>query len=280
MALWVFLGLSSTAAAALLVYFLGAVLRPPDHAPEEFLRRPRVPGERLVVCLGDSHTHGRVGADWVAGVQRRMGMEGWLFVNAGHNGDLAWNLAQRLDPVIACDPDHAIILVGSNDLMAACHPDDAAEYVENHGLPRTPGIDWYEEQLREIVHRLKEATRAKIILCTLPPLGESVDPEVAGRHAAHNAIIGMLGRVERLTVLPLHRVLAREIEKAPGPPYIPGDRRGPILRALVSRYLRGRSWDEAGRAQGYSVLTDGIHLGDKAAQVLAGMVEAHLRQGG
>jgi lysophospholipase L1-like esterase len=236
-----------------------------------------MPGEILVACLGDSHTHGRVGADWVRRIRMRMGIEGWLFINAGHNGDLAWNLGQRLEEVILCDPDFALILIGSNDIMGACDPDDAAAYVESNRLPRTPNIDWYESQLRDIVHRLKEATHAEIILCTLPPLGEEPEGPAAGAVAAHNAIVGMLGRVERLAVLPLHRLLAAEIKKSPGPPYVPGNRKGPMYRALLRRYLLGKTWDEVGRAQGYSLLTDGIHLGDRAGGMLAALVEDHLR---
>jgi lysophospholipase L1-like esterase len=276
LSLWIAAGLLASFVAAMLVHLLRVTTGPPDGGPEEFLNRPRMSGETLVACLGDSHTHGRVGADWVGLLRRRMGMEGWLFINAGRNGDLAWNLGQRLEPVIRCDPDFAVILIGSNDLMAACHPGDAAEYVVSNGLPRTPGIDWYERQLREIVHRLKEATHAEIILCTLPPLGEDPPGEWAGVLAAHNAVVGMLGRVERLTVLPVHRMLAAEV-KEPGPAYIPGDRKRPIFRALLRRYLLGRTWDQAGEAGGYSLLTDGIHLGDRAAGMLSVMVEEHLR---
>ena len=35
-------------------------------------------------------------------------------VNAGINGDLAWNLLERLDDVIDCNPNHITILIGTN----------------------------------------------------------------------------------------------------------------------------------------------------------------------
>jgi len=276
LALWIALGVLPTVAVALLLYLIRSISEPAPDGPEEFLGRPRTPGETLVACLGDSHTHGRVGADWVKKLRMRMGMEGWLFINAGHNGDVAWNVAQRLEPVIACDPDYAIVLVGSNDVMAACHPDDAAEYVKSGGLPQAPDIGWYEGQLREIVRRLKEGTHAEVILCTIPPLGEAKQGEVDGILAAHNAVVGMIGRTEKLDVLPVHRLLSSEIRDG-GPVYVPGDRRGPMLRAIARRYLRGRTWDEAGAEGGYSLLTDGVHLGERAAGLLSAMFERHLR---
>jgi len=276
LALWIILGLLPTVAIVAVLYLVRAITRPPRGGPEEFMSRPRTPGEKLVACLGDSHTHGRVGADWVTKLRMKMGMEGWLFINAGHNGDVAWNLGQRLQPVIACDPDYAVILIGSNDVMAACHPDDAAEYVRGGGLPTTPNISWYEEQLREIVQRIKEGTSAEIVLCTIPPLGEGKQADVAGVLAAHNAVVGMIGRSEKLEVLPVHRKLAAEIRDG-GPAYRPGDRRRPMLLAAFRRYFQGKTWDEAGAQGGYSLLTDGIHLGERAGGMIAAMVERHLR---
>jgi hypothetical protein len=61
-----------------------------------------MPSERLVVCLGDSNTQGQFSANYVTRLQGR-----WpelQFVNAGVNGQLAYNIAQRLDDVVAQDP--------------------------------------------------------------------------------------------------------------------------------------------------------------------------------
>ena len=52
----------------------------------------------VVVCCGDSITHGRIGYDWVS--ELAAGDKSKLFINAGINGDLAWNLFQRLDEII------------------------------------------------------------------------------------------------------------------------------------------------------------------------------------
>lgn len=274
---WILLGAVPTLAAVMILYLVRSISKPPSGPPEEFLSRPRTPGETLVACLGDSHTHGRVGADWVRKMRMRMGMEGWLFINAGHNGDLAWNLLQRLEPVIACDPDCAVILIGSNDVMAACHAGDAAEYVKSNALPAPPNIGWYEEQLRAVVRQFKERTHAEVVLCTIPPLGEGPQEEVAGVLAAHNAVVGMIGRTEGVHVLPLHRLLATELKGHVGPAYTPGDRKRPMGRALVGRYLLGKTFDQVGQEAGFSLLSDGIHLGDRAATMLATMVEQHLR---
>ena len=50
---------------------------------------------RLVACLGDSITQGQVSANYVKLLERRWESNGVRFVNAGVNGDLAHNVAQR-----------------------------------------------------------------------------------------------------------------------------------------------------------------------------------------
>ena len=75
------------------------------------------PGARnVVVCVGDSVTEGVSSADWVAMLRERGGAQGVQVVNAGVAGDLAWNVLQRLDSVVRCDPDTVTVMVGTNDV--------------------------------------------------------------------------------------------------------------------------------------------------------------------
>ena len=68
--------------------------RTPRDSPAAFLRRGRAPATRtLVVCAGDSITHGVMSADYLAPLRAQLGRDGYAFVNAGINGNLAWNVA-------------------------------------------------------------------------------------------------------------------------------------------------------------------------------------------
>ena len=49
----------------------------------------------IVLCCGDSITHGHIGYDWVGALREKDSSK--IYVNAGINGDLAWNLNQRLE---------------------------------------------------------------------------------------------------------------------------------------------------------------------------------------
>ena len=75
-----------------------ARMRAPENNPGAFLERGRQTTTRtLVVCAGDSITHGVVSANYVEMLERRFAADGYEFVNAGINGQLAYNLLQRLD---------------------------------------------------------------------------------------------------------------------------------------------------------------------------------------
>jgi len=72
---------------------------------------------KIVVCCGDSLTHGRIGYNWVSKLEDEDKTR--IFINAGINGDLAWNLYQRIEDVIKCNPDIITILIGTNDAMGS-----------------------------------------------------------------------------------------------------------------------------------------------------------------
>ena len=82
-----------------------ARMRAPVNNPGAFLKRGRQTTTRtLVVCAGDSITHGVVSANYVEILERRFAADGYEFVNVGINGHLAYNLLGRLDDVVACRP--------------------------------------------------------------------------------------------------------------------------------------------------------------------------------
>ena len=80
---WIAAAALASTALLILVHLVRAVDRPADDGPEKHVGRPRSSGETRVVCFGDSHTHGRAGADWVSLLRERMGPDGYLFINAG-----------------------------------------------------------------------------------------------------------------------------------------------------------------------------------------------------
>ncbi len=270
---------STTVAVALLVAAVVAATRIRRRRAHPTVRRPRrvsAEGRRpetstLVACVGDSLTVGQFSADWVGMLADRLGPHGYEFVNAGVNGNLAWNVRQRLDEVIACDPDVVTLLVGSNDVLATLSPAHEARYRRYQRLPERPTLEWYDENVARILDRLATETRARLVVLDLPVLGEALDSEPNRRVERYNAVLRERCEQRRVPCLPLHRRLAALLPRDHRAPAWSGSN-GPMFAAAARRLLLRQDWNTISAAQGLRLLTDHIHLNETAAALVADLV--------
>lgn len=233
------------------------------------------PTARLVVCLGDSITRGQVSSDYVARLQSRPRATGTRFVNAGVNGDLAYNVAARLDGIVEQDPDIVTLLVGTNDVNAQYDDAWTARYRKDQRLPVPPTREWYAEQLAVVLDRLRDGTRARLAVLEIPPLGEDLSSRMNGLVEEYNNTLRAVASPRGLPVLPLHeRLVALVPTDRPAPPYVGSTRT--VMLAAARHLLLRQSWAAISRRNGLSVLTDHIHLNDRAADVVADLIEEFL----
>ena len=75
-----------------------------------------------VACLGSSTTASRGTYKWIDELQRRPQNSRLRFVNFGVGGDLSFNTVRVLDRVASLRPERAIILIGTNDVLASVFP--------------------------------------------------------------------------------------------------------------------------------------------------------------
>ena len=266
------IGLAATATGVAFAARAGQRMREPARSPRAFLRLGRAPGTNTVLaCLGDSITHGVVSADYVAMLTERLGPDGVEVVNAGINGNLAWNVLQRLDAVIACRPDVVTLLIGTNDVNATLSPSSEAMYLRQQHLPQDPTLEWYRESVAAILERLQADTTARIAVLDLPPLGEDLESEANRRIVAYSEALREVAAQLGIPCLPLHERLVALVP--PGhepPPY--SESRALIVRSAFRRLVLRRSWNEVAAANGLVVLTDHIHLSENGAEVVADLI--------
>src|SRR5271167_2380003 len=149
---------------------------------------------KTVVCFGASLTAGTVSFDYVELLQKRPELAGFRFINHGVNGDLAWNGLQRLDRVIAEQPDFVSILIGTNDVNATLSERNRLHYLSFNHLPTEPTLEWYEVNLTTIVQRLKTETDAKLALLSLAVIGEDLQHEANRKVEVYNKAIRRIAR--------------------------------------------------------------------------------------
>jgi lysophospholipase L1-like esterase len=240
------------------------------------------PAVRTVCCLGASLTAGTVSADYVEMLAQRPALAGIRFVNHGVNGDLAWNGLQRLDQVIADRPDAVTILIGTNDVNATLSERNRLRYYEFNRLPVShPDLAWYEENLRAIIGRLQNETRARLAVLSLALIGEDLAHEANQRVARYNASIRQIAAAAKIDYLPFHeRMLAylkdHETERASLPPRL--DYRDGLINIgnATALHHTGLSWNEISHRNGLQLLTDGLHLNSVAAAMIADLIEGWL----
>ena len=101
---------------------LCGALQAAENAPTAARKRRAARGAApppALVCMGDSLTNGWCSADYLRGLRQRFGA-GVDVVNAGINGDMAYNLLQRADDTVALDGVAGIVvLIGTNDMLGS-----------------------------------------------------------------------------------------------------------------------------------------------------------------
>jgi lysophospholipase L1-like esterase len=262
------------ASGAPVIWGLWRVLRPPRERPARMGPAPAGSAARTVAFVGASIMHGRVSAPLPERVQARLAARGVAVrcVNAGVNGDLAYNALMRAPAVNACAPDDVVILVGSNDVMGSLSERDARRYVYGKRLPQRPDRDFYRTSLASLVDAVRASGRARVVLCTLPPLGEDLASRENERVRSYNVVIGDVARARTLPVIDVYGALAALIERAPPPHRGDPMLGGRMLAPMVLRGTLGWSFERIGRRFGFAVLSDGVHLQEHAADRVAELI--------
>jgi lysophospholipase L1-like esterase len=269
--------LSGALTVALTVRAFRVLKRPPAHSTAAFLADPgpdRRPGRPVVACVGASTVHGNTGFDFVAELARRHGDQ-YRFVNAGFNGDTAQNVLDRLDEVVAAQPDYAIVLVGGNDLVAIHQL-----LIPRIGRTDTPPehtLDRYVEHLTRIVTRLKSETPATVALMSISVVGEDLNSTFNSYADGLNELMRRVAREQGVDYIPFNEELKSELARLDhthGKNF--ADSPIPLLRAVWLRYVLGLPFDLIARLHGYRLLVDGMHLNSRGGRVAADQIDRWL----
>lgn len=229
-----------------------------------------------VVVAGASIVRGRASVDFVQMLRERFPAR--AFVNAGVNGNVAWELLQRIDQVIACRPAQVVILIGTNDVQATLSPDATRETRESKHLPEDPSIGWYTACMTEIVTRL-QAAGASVALCSLPPIGQDLAAPVNVVVREANTALRGVCDATGASYLPVYEHLADLLASqgaTTGPAWTGSW--GPGAASLVEHFVLGRSYDAIALGRGWILSPDGVHMDSTGAGIIADAVATWLER--
>ena len=235
---------------------------------------------KVVICLGDSLTRGNMGFDYVDGLARRLEPSGYTVVNAGANGELAWNLLQRVDDVVVAEPAWVIVWAGTIDARACEDERQAARYVRRMKLPQAPDEGFFRKNYVLLLDRLQEIPSVKVALLTPPPLGERGGAAIDSYQEKFSQFIEQQATERGLTCIPVGRLFKERLLADPSetaPVYTASASGRLILRGVFYHYLLGWSWNRVASGNRMRLLTDMIHLNKHAGEMVIDRVEGLIR---
>ncbi len=265
---------------ALVGYLNYQARRMPANNPGNFMAaKLPVQNSKVAVCVGDSITHGAVSCNYVDILSRREGLMEYTFVNAGINSELAYNVVQRADAIVACNPSVITILIGTNDAAASLSKGNQKRYTKELKLPRLPDRGWYHENIRLLIQKLKKGTHARIAVFSLPPIGEARESIAYKRAQEYSKIVKEVALTEKIAYLPLNERMDEIIAKR-GMKNTPmyNDNMHLMFKGIVQHYLLGLSYDEIASSNSFIFITDTLHLNCVGASMMADMIEDFVKQ--
>jgi lysophospholipase L1-like esterase len=249
---------------------------------------------KYVLFLGDSHTAGAYGSDFVGLLVPTAQGAGAATVRAGVNGECSDRIADRLSGLLQQHgpPMAAVILAGTNNVMAGYHPSFLKFYRDGDKTGHSSmGLDVYKADLTRMVQTLQAQARGcAVLLVTLPPLGETSSHPLAAAIQEHNAALKEVAAQykEAVTVVDFHAACQQYLQqhadtsKPPVPAcYLDVSGWMIIWSALVMLFLHRvvrLSWNRIAAMRGRVLLHDDVHLTETAGHMLARQLQPLLQR--
>lgn len=232
----------------------------------------------VVVCFGDSNTHGNVSHDWVKDLA--VDMPDHQFINAGRNSDLSFTLLRRIDDVIACKPNFITLLIGTNDVNSTLAKSAEKRYLQTGRINANekPSLVTFETNYSEIIRKLQAETNAKIGVLSLPLMGEDLGNKPNAFVTQYNAIIKRIASENKLTYLPLFETQRAYIKQHPsGTKYKFNDYFKLLNQSVFLHFFFGKTWDEISERHGTQLSPDFLHQNSTAGGMIARLVKDFLK---
>ena len=264
--------------AGIYLWLRGKVLtHRPENYPDPALK---LADKQVIVCAGDSITHGNTGANYVDLLAVIFAKMPWQFFNAGRNADLTYTLFDRLDDIIRMQPDLVTLLIGTNDVNATLSNWRLKEYrdIRRIGPGVTPTFASFQANYRQLVNRLQMETKARLALASLPVMGEDLTHEANLRADQYSLFIKQLCVEEGLTYLPVREKMKAYLAQFPTERRYDYEATRLLLTVSVARhYLFGHSWDQICAANGNQLTQDMLHFNNVGATLIADTLRPFLQ---
>jgi lysophospholipase L1-like esterase len=234
--------------------------------PDTYPNATKLNGKPVFVAFGDSLTQGNMSANWVAKLANaRPNLQ---VFNAGMNADLTYTLLNRIDDLLACQPQYISLWVGCNDVNATMAPARMQRYYALGKITQDADHEGFVKNYRELIEVLIANTTAKIAIVSIAPITEDWQHPANQKGDIYNETVKQLAAEYNLDYIPFRETLRNNMPQSNGQlsDYELGF---PVIRrSCLKHYFLGKSWNEIATERKCMYLTDNIHLNDTAADIV------------
>jgi lysophospholipase L1-like esterase len=245
----------------------------PENNIQRSLESNKEKTKKTVLFLGDSLTHGRVSYDYVSQIKKNPRFKDFNIINEGINSRLTNQILEILDDVEKIDPDLIFILIGTNDLKASLNETEYKRYQSLWSLTDPINQTSFINNLSNIVEKLKTKTKGKIVLISIPMLGENSksNPYIQSKIFANS--IKQISFDRKANYLPLFESLESELIRSENTKTIEySQNQWNMYWTILKYYSTTKTWNDLSEDNGYYLLTDGIHLNERSGKILENMI--------
>ena len=203
-------------------------------------------------------------------------------VNAGAACDTVQLLLKRLDALLDLHhPDWVVLAVGGNDVWLP--------WLSGHslgwwlwyqfrrgatGLRATGDVEKFSASYRMLIDRVRSQSAARVLACTMSPLGERLDSPANRQLARLNGAIKHVAVDRQVPVADVWQSFVEELAPLSNPSgFLP---REWLITWLDRRRLQSTPPDEIARRRRLNLTFDGIHLNSRGADIWAATILAAL----
>ncbi len=255
------------------------IFRAPKDSPKNFLKNNNElhnPKEKIIF-IGDSLTHGTMSINYINMIKKNLGEKKYTYINAGINGDHTYNILSRIQDIINCQPDIAIVLAGTNDALGIYFKNLIKSTMKRKNLIEIPSDEVFIKNMNQIIQKLKEKTSAKIILLSIPPFGENPNTKAFALSKRYSNILENIAKEKNITFLPVFRKMKEKLNQkndgtSSNPKYSFQDFHKLVALAPMKKIFLFKSFDRISKDWGFNLLIDQIHLNSKGAKVIAELI--------
>ncbi len=277
--IWVVLLLIIAGFLAFIVISAYRFVRLPSSNPIAFLKHAQSRGvetRKRIALIGDSITHGTASANYVNLVDARLNpdpaQKNVDTINAGINGEFAYNVLQRLNPILQCQPDVITILIGTNDAYGSLTLQRQNKEQKKWKLPELPDAFTYRRYLTAIVSELKAKSTAQIALLSIPTIGEDAATPEFAQSLRYCSIVKEVASASGVAYLPLNETMVAFLKGRPSDQKYPFKRYLFTIVKSILAHAFGKKWENVAKTHGFQLHTDHLHLSPRGAAMVADLI--------